>query len=110
LMANKHGHIACTQGGECLAGLVRSVELGLIGADETAVLNATAHTLKFIGFQDMYFNNTFPPEYEITPKPELTNHPHLVIAPEQKERLSPKEFTAKAAQAVVHRLGLKPRG
>jgi len=110
LLANKHGHIACTQGGECLAGLMRAVELGIIAPDETAVLNATAHTLKFIGFQDMYFNNTFPPEYEITPKPELTNHPHLVIAPDEKERLSPEDFTAKAAQAVVEKLGLKPRG
>mgnify|MGYP000874292399 CR=1 FL=1 len=30
LLANRHGHIACTQGGECLAGLLRAKELGLI--------------------------------------------------------------------------------
>ena len=62
LLANKHGHIACTQGGECLAGLLRARELGLIKGSETAILDATAHSLKFSGFQQMYFKNTFPPE------------------------------------------------
>ncbi len=108
LEANRHGHIACTQGGECLAGLLRARELGLVGAKDLAILDATAHSLKFSGFQDMYFNNAFPPEYEVTPKPELVNHPELIISAEERRRLGEEAFTAEAAQAVVKRLGLKP--
>lgn len=106
LLANRHGHISCTQGGECVAGLIRAKELGLIEPSETAILDATAHSLKFIGFQDMYFSNTFPPEYGITPKKELANLPELMITPEEKARLTPEEYTVKAAQNVVARLGL----
>lgn len=106
LLANRHGHISCTQGGECVAGLIRARELGLIESSETAILDATAHSLKFIGFQDMYFSNTFPPEYGITPKKELANLPELMITPEEKARLTPEEYTVKAAQNVVARLGL----
>ena len=106
LQANRNGHIACTQGGECLAGLKRARQLGLIDADETAVLDATAHMLKFIGFQDMYFSNTFPPEYGVTPDMTLANAPRLAIGAQEKESLSEKEYTAKAAQNVVALLGL----
>lgn len=106
LLANRHGHIACTQGGECLAGLRRALDLGLVRKGERAVLDATAHSLKFIGFQEMYFENSFPPEYGITPKAELVNRPELVIEAADKERLSPEDYTAEAARAVVERLGL----
>ncbi|WP_461211096.1 threonine synthase [Desulfocurvus sp. DL9XJH121] len=109
LSANSHGHISCTQGGECLAGLALARELGLIRAEEEAVLDATAHMLKFIGFQDMYFTNTFPPEFGVTPDPSRANSPELIITPEDKERLSPEDYTAAAADAVVKRLGLKAR-
>ncbi|BBD07946.1 threonine synthase [Desulfovibrio ferrophilus] len=109
LTANNHGHISCTQGGECLAGLAKAREAGLIKSEELAILDATAHMLKFIGFQEMYFENTFPPEYGITPKPELANRPSLVIEPAEKDRLSAEDYTANAAQAVVEKLGLKAR-
>jgi threonine synthase len=75
LLANRNGHIACTQGGESLAGLVRALEEKKIGRGETAVLAATAHALKFSGFQDMYFNNTFPPGFAVRPKKSLQNAP-----------------------------------
>jgi threonine synthase len=75
MLAGRHGHIACTQGGECLAGLLRARELGLVGANDPAVLDATAHILKFAGFQDMYFRNAFAPDYEISPDPALVNAP-----------------------------------
>ena len=104
--ANRHGHIACTQGGECLAGLLRARELGLIASDEKAVLDSTAHALKFSGFQNMYFTNTFPPEYEVTPDASLSNAPVLVLSASEKERLSTEEFTGAAAKAVAARLGL----
>ena len=43
LLANGHGHISCTQGGESLAGLRAALQEGLVGKDETPVLDATAH-------------------------------------------------------------------
>ena len=78
LRANRNGHIACTHGGECLAGLVRAREMGLIRRDETAIVDATAHALKFGGFQEMYFENRFPKEFQVQPRPELVNAPVLV--------------------------------
>ncbi|ACV68387.1 threonine synthase [Desulfohalobium retbaense DSM 5692] len=107
LLANRHGHIACTQGGECLAGLLRAKEEGRIDHKTTAVLDATAHSLKFIGFQDRYFQNTFAPEYGITPQAQWQNRPETVIDPEVKNRLAADAFAREAAQAVVERLGLE---
>jgi threonine synthase len=106
LTANARGHIACTQGGECLAGLRRALELGLVSADETSVLDATAHHLKFIEFQQMYFENRYPPSYGIEPRQELANAPEPVIEPGLRETLSREEYAAKAAERVVARLGL----
>ncbi|GAB6058354.1 threonine synthase [Desulfonatronum parangueonense] len=107
LLANRHGHIACTQGGECLAGLLRARELGLMQTGETAVLDATAHSLKFIGFQEMYFENSFPPEYGITPREELMNAPQRILSPDVKTRLSSSEYTLEAGRAVAEVLGLQ---
>jgi threonine synthase len=78
ILANRHGHIACTQGGECLAGLLRARELGLVGPKDMAVLDATAHILKFADFQNMYFQGVFPAGYGITPDPALANAPSLL--------------------------------
>ncbi len=78
LIANKNGHIACTHGGESLAGLVAARQLGLVGDGEIGVIDSTAHTLKFSGFQQMYFEDQFPPDFDITPDPDLTNAPVLV--------------------------------
>jgi threonine synthase len=104
--ANRNGHIACTQGGECLAGAKRARELGLVSGDETLVLDATAHHLKFIGFQDMYFNNSFPAEFGVSPDAALSNKPELIIKPEVKDRLTEADYVVEAAQNVVARLGL----
>ena len=84
LTANRNGHVACTHGGECLAGLHRAVEEGLVGADETAILDSTAHALKFAGFQDLYFNHSLPAEFEITSDPSLINTP-VYMRPERLE-------------------------
>ena len=78
LLANRNGHIACTHGGECLAGLVQAVKAGHVTNDETAILDSTAHVLKFAGFQDLYFEDRFPPEFHIEPRKSLTNSPKLV--------------------------------
>jgi threonine synthase len=84
LIANRNGHIACTQGGESLAGLVTAVSQGLVDRNATAVVDSTAHALKFSGFQDMYFENRFSDDYHITPKAELINHPQLVCPADLK--------------------------
>jgi threonine synthase len=75
LLANRNGHIACTQGGESLAGLTRAIKEKKVSQKEKAVLDATAHALKFSGFQEMYFSNSFPPEFGIHPKRKYQNRP-----------------------------------
>jgi threonine synthase len=116
LAANRHGHIACTQGGESLAGLCRARELNLLSKDQHAILDSTAHHLKFIGFQQMYFDNSFPPEFEITPNPELTNRPQAVAVsgpcPQPGRPLYGEElngFVEKTALSIADRLDLRSR-
>ena len=116
LLANRNGHIACTQGGESFAGMRRALTLKLISNNEHAILDATAHHLKFIGFQQMYFDNSLPPEFEVTPKPELVNMPRSVALsgprPGGARTLDEKEFNTfvqNAAQAIARDLNLKNR-
>jgi threonine synthase len=84
LIANRNGHVACTHGGECLAGLHEAKQKGLIKNDEIAVLDSTAHALKFAGFQDLYFENALPTEFEIIPDRTLINRP-VFMQPENLE-------------------------
>ncbi len=105
LLANRHGHIACTQGGESLAGFRVALAEGLLGPADTAVLDATAHHLKFIGFQQMYFDDAFPPEFEVTPKPEYQNRPQLLTPKTEK----PEEKTADLAGQIAALLDLTPK-
>ena len=104
LLANRHGHIACTQGGESLAGLRAALAEGLLGRDETPVLDATAHHLKFIGFQQMYFEDAFPPEFEVTPKAAYQNRPQLLTPKTDK----PEEKTADLAGQIAALAGVDP--
>jgi threonine synthase len=106
LLANRHGHIACTQGGESLAGFQAAIQAGVLGKNATAVLDATAHHLKFIGFQQMYFEDSFPPEFEVTPKPEYQNRPQL-LTPKTAE---PEAKTADLASQIAQLLALTPKG
>jgi threonine synthase len=107
LEANRHGHIVCTQGGECLAGLLRARELGLLGPKDFAILDATAHALKFVDFQNMYFDNSFPAAYEVTPKKELVNCPELIISEAERRTAGEDGFVRVAARAIAQRLDLK---
>jgi threonine synthase len=109
IQANRHGHIACTQGGETLAGLKAALRHGLMREGEVAVLDSTAHALKFMDFQNMYFTDSFPPEYGIKPDPALANAPRLVIGEDRKAALPEAEFTLAAAAAVAETLGLSKR-
>jgi threonine synthase len=109
IQANRNGHIACTQGGESFAGAKRALELGLVTKDELCILDSTAHQLKFVDFQNMYFDNAFPPEFGVKPDMALANKPELVISPEEKEALSEADFTRKTADKVVTKLGLEKK-
>jgi threonine synthase len=75
IVANRNGNIACTQGGESLAGLKKGLQDGLIDPGDVGVLDSTAHMLKFSGFQEMYFKNSFDPEFDVNPRADLRNQP-----------------------------------
>ncbi|MBN1930324.1 MAG: threonine synthase [Desulfobacterales bacterium] len=85
ILANRSGHIACTHGGECLAGLVKAKAQGKISKNDIAILDSTAHALKFSGFQEMYFENCFPAEFEILPDKNLINTP-ILLKPKDLEK------------------------
>jgi threonine synthase len=95
LTANRHGHVVCTQGGESIAGLKKAVEEGLVDKSHKLVVNSTSHQLKFSEFQKMYFEDSFPEGYGITPKGSLRNAPVSLEG---------------GADAVARYLGLKTRG
>ncbi len=116
LRANRNGHVVCTHGGECLAGLVAAKASGIISEDESAVLDSTAHALKFADFQQMYFEDRFPEEYGITPKAELINNPELMLpadlqkVPQPGKPLSGSSleiFVRRTAEEIARRLELK---
>ena len=117
IMANKNGHIACTHGGECLAGMICAVDEKIIDNQYRVVLDSTAHALKFAGFQDHYFQDTFLPEFEITPKKELQNYPELISSketpvPTPGSPLDPEEFQQfvdKTSTEIASCLQLKKR-
>lgn len=101
LEANQHGHIACTQGGECFAGLKRALRLGKIASHEHAILNSTAHILKFAGFQEKYFQNQFEPEYEINPDTRLRNMPRLLVDKDETSAVNTsREYAKKIAEML----------
>jgi threonine synthase len=95
LIANRHGHVVCTQGGESIVGLRKSVEMGLVSPHQRVVVDSTSHQLKFAGFQQMYFEDSFPDGYDITPREELQNRPIALEA---------------SAEAIARHLGLTKKG
>jgi len=114
LIANRNGHIACTQGGESLAGLAAAQEQGLIDNNEIAIIDSTAHALKFSGFQEMYFAQQFPPEFGISYKSDLINAPVLVKyeKPEKRTYLlndQLQHFIDTSARAIAVALNLKTK-
>jgi threonine synthase len=116
LLANRNGHIACTHGGESLAGLVAAKKDGIIEENDVAVIDSTAHALKFSGFQDMYFQNRFPKEFEITPDPDLINAP-VFVHPEDLEKVPApgkplqgvefEQFVKRISEEIAEALDLK---
>jgi len=116
LLANRNGHIACTHGGESLAGLVEARKQKIVGNNDVAVVDSTAHALKFSGFQEMYFEKSFPAEFEIVPDPALMNAPvyihpkDLPKVPAPGKPLKGAEFdnfVERISEEVATRLSLK---
>lgn len=106
--ANRHGHIACTQGGECLAGMKKALASGLMRPDEYAVLDSTAHMLKFADFQGKYFEDSFDSTYGVKARPELINIPIDILGGASKGDADSAGFAKTASMAVAKRLGLSP--
>ncbi|MFC1880137.1 threonine synthase [Thermodesulfobacteriota bacterium] len=112
ISANRNGHIACTHGGESLAGLLAAKNRGIVDSRDIAVLDSTAHAIKFAGFQEMYFEQKFPPDYNISPKQDLINapvyvHPEdLEKVPEAGKPLDGKEFERFAARMAEEIAGM----
>jgi threonine synthase len=116
LTANRNGHIACTHGGESLAGLVVARKQEIVGDNEVAVVDSTAHALKFVGFQEMYFEKSFPAEFEISPNPSLINAPVYIHPKDLKKVPAPGKplkgkdldrFVDRISQEIAKRLNLK---
>lgn len=105
LKANRNGHIACTHGGECLAGLHTAIRRKLVSNQEIAVVDSTAHTLKFAGFQDLYFSGEMPEEFNVVPDPSLINTP-VYMHPEGLEEIPApgKPLTGEAFDRFVQRV------
>jgi len=78
ILANRNGNVVCTQGGESMAGMKKAVDQGLVKSREIGVLDSTAHMLKFLSFQEKYFNNSFEPEFNVKPREDLKNKPFFV--------------------------------
>ncbi len=117
LTANAKGHITCTQGGECLAGIVNAKAAGIVHSDETAILDATAHAIKFSEFQDLYFNRRIPEEYQIESDEAKINLPELImpqnpdLIPSQEKRLNPEDlltFVKDISDKIAQQLNLTP--
>ncbi len=105
LLANRNGHIACTHGGESLAGLVEAKKKGVIKSDDSAVIDSTAHALKFSSFQQMYFEKRFPPEFKIKPDPKLVNLPVFIHPKDVKKVPAPgKPLTGDDFDMFVNRV------
>ena len=105
ILANRNGHIACTHGGESLAGLLAAKKRGIVGERDIAILDSTAHAIKFAGFQEMYFEGHFPPDYKVTPRQDLINRPIYVHPDDLLQVPAPgKPLVADALDHFVKRM------
>ena len=98
------------------AGLVAARNSGIVGSNDVAVLDSTAHALKFSGFQDMYFKNSFPPDFKISPDPGLVNTPVYIHPEDLKNVPAPGKplsgaefdlFVKRTAEEIAKDLDLK---
>jgi threonine synthase len=101
LLANRRGLPICTQGGECLAGLKEALKHGLIAPSETAVLDSTAHALKFVDFQNAYFEAGLESEYGIVAKSEFQNHPQALNLKDAPKPVPDRNLSTNEIEAFV---------
>jgi threonine synthase len=105
IAANRNGHIACTHGGESLAGLLAAKARGIVDSQDIAVLDSTAHAIKFAGFQEMYFEQKFPADYNISPRKDLINAPQYLNPEDLDQVPAPgKPLEGQALQRFVNRM------
>lgn len=111
IAANRNGHIACTHGGESLAGLLAAKARGIIDSRDIVVLDSTAHALKFAGFQEMYFEQKFPADYNISPRQDLINTPRYLHPADLDQVPAPgKPLEGEALQRFVNRMAQEIAG
>ena len=76
----------------------------------------TSYSLKFSGFQDLYFENKFPDEFNIIPNADLINAPVFVRPAELDNVPSPgnplegrdlQRFVQRVADEIARALSLK---
>ncbi|MGL4208670.1 MAG: pyridoxal-phosphate dependent enzyme, partial [Candidatus Adiutrix sp.] len=115
IKANRCGLTICTQGGECLAGLNEALSQKIVTKGETALINSTAHALKFSGFQNDYFEDRLG-DFDIKANPSLINHPvqirpkvNLPMANYIQTDAERKIYVEAASSEIAQTLGLKKR-
>ena len=101
-----------------MAGLKKAIEEGYVKSGEVGIVNSTAHMLKFLTFQDMYFNDSFGPEFHVTPRSELKNAPIFVKPKNLKKFPEPgkplkgedmRHFTNEMATEIAKILNLEKK-
>ena len=101
-----------------MAGLVGAVRQGVVADTDVAVVKSTAHALKFAGFQEMYFERTFPEDYNVSPRTDLVNAPLLVQPADLEAVPAPgkplkgeafERFVSRTAEEIAARLKLSKR-
>ncbi|MBW1861936.1 MAG: threonine synthase, partial [Deltaproteobacteria bacterium] len=105
IIANRNGNIACTQGGESMAGLREAIKKGYVRSGEVGILDSTAHTLKFLTFQEMYFQDSFGPEFSVKPRSEFKNAP-LMVKPKNLTKFPEpgKPFQGEEMKQFIHEM------
>ena len=95
-----------------------AVEQGIVKPDETGILDSTAHMLKFLSFQEKYFNDSFEPEFNVNPREDLKNFPQLVKPGTLEKYPAPgnpldgkdmEDFVNKMSTEIANILGLEKR-
>jgi threonine synthase len=91
---------------------------GAIDSQDVVVLDSTAHALKFSGFQEMYFEQSFPQDYNVSPNADLINAPQFVHPADLEHVPAPgkplegkafERFVLRTADEIAARLKLQKK-
>jgi threonine synthase len=96
--------------------LVEARRQGIVGENEIAIVDSTAHAIKFSGFQEKYFEKSLPAEFKISSNPELINTP-VYIHPKGLAKIPApgkplhgddfEQFVEQTSREIAKRLSLK---